>query len=95
MKVLMYDNDPSHLILVDGNEVINGSYRVKKERDGTYSNAVNKFRAVHVMNFPMKPYWEYEDVVDALEKCEKVLREKLRQLRIHYIIDSDVRLPLL
>lgn len=77
MKILMYHNNPGHLILVDGNTVINGNYTVRKNKEGTYSNNGTAFRATFVKNVQMKSNYTYNDATRVLDDCERELRGKM------------------
>jgi hypothetical protein len=74
MKILMYDDDPANLVLVDNDTVVNGNYKVRKLEDGTYSNGCTSRRAVFVKNVVMKSGWTNSDLDRIFDECAKDIK---------------------
>lgn len=76
MMILAVEHNESHLLLVDGKRVINGSYDLIKHKDGSYGNHVNDIKAYYVME--ALPSWFKGKWTDnsVLEKAEAYLKRK-------------------
>ncbi len=83
MKIFAVENDFRNLLLVDGNEVVNGSYKLKLHSDGSASIPYSDKKAYYVMEAPKikkdpnrKETWlDYNAI---FEKVEEILKKEGR-----------------